>query len=649
MNNIINLEGIEKEYSFLMEGVSEDRYFCSCGHQFSIENNSEVSELSELLSEDSEEDVFEGVYSDIKMSFGDVKCSSCGQDFNEPNNRRKLISLNKVFISGYEYEETESSLLIFYSKISPGAESRTLQDDTKEYRIVFDENVRYIRFEKESKNLFFKDFNDSKEIEFDLDKVIFYVEKFFDVNTDKIVNLFKLHMYINRLANFVSDTKNTKIVSDFLDFVRNRPNESGIDYIQKLLSIFFGIIKYSNLSTIALTKNSQFLYDLMLECDIPSSEEMSNSGATSPVKIFNFLINKYINKLNQEVNEDNKEAHSFTFKSKQRIEYEKAINEEEEKLKYSIKKDESETDYIVRENKDYKGGKVVQTEEGFKVMDAVLDGSISKFIFNTIDSFSDYKQIIKYFKFYNKKELIAILQKYDIRLLTGIIDFIYFRDRMDFKELDRVLSIVDDYLESNYLFKDYSNIRNFSFVEYDDAKMMMEIMEFDPRKHFNKIKTYNELTEYHDNLITFYKVKTDEGKTGEIKEFADSLRYLETKGEGDYEGPLDVKILDDPGLIIKEGVEMMHSASAYAPKVAQKSYLLASLFDRDPNRPDDELERFTIGFTYNKYNGLEFDQVKGKTNILGSDRFKKLVMQFLVSKDISYKPVKDLKLSSING
>ena len=50
---------------------------------------------------------------------------------------------------------------------------------------------------------------------------------------------------------------------------------------------------------------------------------MADSGATSPVKIFNFLVTKYINRLNQEVNEEDKESHDFKFKSKQRIEYEK--------------------------------------------------------------------------------------------------------------------------------------------------------------------------------------------------------------------------------------------------------------------------------------------------------------------------------------
>jgi hypothetical protein len=43
---------------------------------------------------------------------------------------------------------------------------------------------------------------------------------------------------------------------------------------------------------------------------------------------------------------------------------------------------------------------------------------------------------------------------------------------------------------------------------------------------------------------------------------------------------------------------------------------------------------------------LEFHQVKGFANKPGTDRFKKLLMEFLTIKDISYRPIKDLKLQN---
>jgi len=640
-NEIINLEDIKSEYSFYSEETESDRYFCNCGEEFKSSNEEGVLDLQNTLSETDDE--FAGIYQDIKLSLDKkVSCPGCDKNYNDPDIRMKLIPLGRYFISGYEFEETEKDLIIYYAKIKPEIKH-------KDKGISFHESTKYIIFEKESKKLIFKDFGDSTGIEFDLDKSIHYVDLFFTKDTDKIVDIYKLHMYINRLANFVSDTNNSNIVNEFLMFIRSKPNEVGITYIKKLLSVFYGIIKYSNLSTVALTKGSQFLYDLMVECEIPTSKEMRESGATSPVKIFNFLVTKYINKINQEVNEDDKESKDYTFKSKKKIEYEKKSNKEEGNLKYTVEEDDSEANFLIRGNKGYKSGKVVKADGKFQVLDAVKDGTISKFIFNHITNFNQYSQIIKYFKFYDKKGVISMLQKHDLELLTKAIDVIYFRDKMGPGELDRVLNIIDTFVEGRFMFKDYSNIKQFSFVEYDDALMMLEILKFNPNRHFNKIKTYDDLVNYHDDLVNLYNAITEEERTGEIKTFVDKFNFLETKGEGDYEGPLEVTLHDSPGVIIKEGVDMRHSAGQYARNVAKGDYLLGSVYDRDSNRPEKEIERFTIGFKYNKRDGLEFDQIKGFANELGSNRFKNLVMEYLTDKDVSFRPIKDLKLKAENS
>jgi len=639
-NNILNLEDIHGEYSFYLEGLEEDKYFCSCGEEFLSSNEEQTLGLDHLLSGDDEE--LTDIYKDIKLAMDKkVQCPSCDKNFNDPDTRMKLIPVGRYFISGYEFEETENDLFIYYAKSMPSVDSNN--------SVEIKESTKYIRFEKETSNLFFKDFDELAETEFDLDESIKYVELFFNLETNKVLNFYKLHMYINRLANFVSDTSNSNIVDEFLMFVRNRPNEVGVDYIKKLLAIFYGIIKYSNLSTVALTKGSQFLYDLMIECDIPSSKEMSDSGATSPVKIFNYLVTKYINKLNEEVNDEDKESHDFAFKSKQRIEYENETNKAEDALKYIIEEDSTEVDYKINLNKEYKGGKVVKADGKYQVMDAVEDGTISKFIYNHIENFSQYKQIIKYFKFYDKKSVIAMLQKYDLELLTKAIDIIYFRDKMEPGELDRVIQIIDSFVKTRFFFEDYNNVKEFSFVEYDDARMMMEILEFNPTRHFNKIKTYDDLVEYHDLLVNFYNAKNEEERTGAIKGFVDKFRFLEEKEEGGYMGPLEIELHDSPGRIIKEGTDMRHSAAQYARNVAKGDYLLGTVYDKDPNRPEKELDRLTIGFKYNKRDGLEFDQVKGFANQLGSNRFKNLMMEYLTEKDVSFRPIKDLKLKAEKG
>jgi len=647
-NTVMNLEGIESEYSFFLEKEDFDLYFCNCGNNFKISNEEEILDLDNKSNfKTDEEEVYGEIYRDIKLSLDkEVKCPHCDKNYNNPENKRKLIPIGKYFISGYEFKETDTDLIIYYIKSSPGLINRKINDD-EEYKIIFDESIKYIRFEKDTKNIFYQEFGiDSTEEDVDLDKIIFYVNKFFDIETEKVIDFYKLHLYISRLANFVSDTRNSNIVHEFLKFIRNSPNDVGINYLKKLLSIFYGIIKYSNLSTVAITKSSQFLYELMLECQIPNSKDMIESCATSPVDIFNFLVGKYIEKLNEEVNEENRESQDFTFKSKNRIEFENENNKHETDLNYKVLEGESETEYIIRKNENYKSGKVVRSEDGrFQVLEAIKDGSISKFIYKKINNFHQYKQIIKYFKFYDKKGVISLLQKYDIELLVSAIDSFYFRSKMEPNELDRVLQIIDSYLETRHFFKDYNNIKHFSFVEYDDSKLMMEVMGFDPKKHFNKIKTYNELVEYHDNLVKYYKVKSELEKSGAIEDFVSKFKYLEIKGENNYNGPLDITLFDNAGRIMREGPEMRHSASEYAVNVAQGTYLMGSVFDKDPSRPENEMERYTIGFKYDsKYKELIFDQVKGFANAQGSNRFKRLMMEYLTDKDISFQPIRDLRL-----
>ena len=57
------------------------------------------------------------------------------------------------------------------------------------------------------------------------------------------------------------------------------------------------------------------------------------------------------------------------------------------------------------------------------------------------------------------------------------------------------------------------------------------------------------------------------------------------------------------------------------------------------------MSRFTIGFNYNAYTGLEFHQLKSFHNQLASDRVRVLVMDWMTQNDISYKPLNDIKLN----
>jgi len=593
------------------------------------------------------------LYKSIKSGIGkEVRCPGCQKNFSTINNQKTLIPTNKYFISAFECSEMNDNLLIFYKKYKAYIQINNEEMHAKnKYVLLFNQQKKYIRFEKSTKKFFFKGFVE-EEVEFDLDQVIKYTNEMFKEDCDTICGIYNLHIYINLIAKNVIDANNINVVNELLSEIRGTTNNAGLSVIKKIVSIFFGIIKYSNLSTIALTKDSNFLYDLMLECDIPDSQAMIESQATSPMKIFNFLIKNYIQKINEEVNEDNKEKHEFTFKSKT------LIHSEEDPDKVFVKTIDKEAELKIsyKINDNYKTKVQNDMSSGaYEVLKISDDANASKFIFKKIRNFSDFKKILKYFKFYNKQEIIELLQKYNLDLLIEVIDIIYFRDRADIKELSRILDLISDFIKTKTLeirpvinksdlIINYGFVKEFDFSFYDDCIMMMEVLEFDPKRHFLKIRKYSELLQYHDNLVRFFNVVSDKEKSKKFKDFVDRFRFLESKE--DYDGPLSIKLIDSPGMLIKEGVIMKHSASSYSKKVISNIYLIGQVYDNTENIDNDELKRFTIGFTFHNIKGLEFDQVKGFGNKQGSDRFKKLLMEFLTIKDISYRPIKDLKIQN---
>ena len=657
MNEI--LEKYLKPYVFVKYNTPKgDKYNCTCGevcyiHEKNVEETKEIradlkqaeTSLSSLSSDEDFQEEFKSIYKGMKMGIeSDVCCDVCGTNFSEKNTSDLLIEHGTSFISNFAFEETEKDVILKYSLISPNLD--------EEERAYF-EKIKYIRFEKINRRLFYKGYDDISDKEFDLDEVVKYTNLLFTFDTIKVVNVMEMHIFIGRLSNFIMDSKNIDIIKEMLDKLRGQANNAGADIIKKIAAMFMGIIKYSNLSTIAMTKGPTFLYDLMFECDIPKPDVLAENNATSPIKIFNFLVKNYIQKINTEVNADNKSVHDFTFKSKQRISYdENGENVEVEDLS-------EEKEMVISINTGESKGKLKIDKGVYQVVDAVTDGSVSKFIFNKITRFSDYRSIIKYLKHVNKQELILLLQKYEIDFLIAAVDLVYFRNQVSFKEFERMLDIMLDHVTvqskkycqfmDGIVRMDYKYLKSFSFINFDDSLMMMEVLQFDPKVHFNKIRTVSELDKYHDQLVKYFAVMKDEEKNGGILGFTSQFKMLESREN--YDGPLEFRILSTPSLIIKEGVEMRHSASAYARNVAQGRYLMGQIFDNDPNRKETEPPRFTIGFTYNKLSGLEFEQVKGFANETGegipkkTDRFKKLMMEWLTNKDISFRPIGDLKLT----
>ena len=635
MINIFDFEEIKHDISFYHETHESQKdvehYFCSCGTHFkNVTNEKKLNIEDSFLPTSSNininEDYFDGfedILRDAKLSSNDkLICPNCKKDYVLFENRKNIINTNRYFISGFGYQDNDAELTLYCSK------AKAVYDDES---IKFEEVLKYIKYNKKTKKFFITPNFGDDEIEMTLSHNIKFINDFFSLDTDIISNIYSLHIYIGILSKYVVDVKNINIVSELLNEVRNKVNDAGLPIIKKIISIFSGIIQYSNLSTVALTKGPTFLYDLMKECDIPDSEILKKNELTSPLEIFNFLIKNYINKLNEKINEENKEILDFVYTSKNKQQH------------LNIK---------IKDSSNYKSGKVTNISGKYKVLNVIKDGSISKFMFKKIKRFKDYEQIIKYTKFLNKNEIIKILMEKDINVLCNIIDLIYFRDGIDIKELYRLINILVSFAEDKtrelnaYIhdkgFIDYSYMKEFDFSFYDDSIMMINALKFDRKKEFDKIKTYESLIKFHDEILSYFKVENNKEMNQKFTQFVEKFKYLENKDN--YDGKLDIKIISTPNSIIKEGKEMKHSGSSYYTRIANQGYLMCQVFDRSEDIPKEEFNRFTLGLNYDPINGLEFDQVKCFGNGQGSDRFKKMMIDWLIIKDISFKPVRDLKI-----
>jgi len=661
---ILNRNQVLEDFSFVENNTKNGTaYLCSCGHKFDIESKDielkkELAEankaVGDIMKNDSEfMDEFGDLYKNVNMSMEEkIECPSCKKSFLKEENRQKLITKDVYFVSGFKLEDDDKNITIYYSKIK----FDYVKDDFE-----FIEEYKYIKFNKKTKSTFFKNYT-GEEQEFDLDEIVKFINLFLETDSKVVYNAFDLHNFIGALTSQIVDSKSIDITNDMLSLIRNRHNDLGLDVIKKVIIVFLGMIKYSNLSTIAMTKGPMFLYDMMIQCKLPKPQVLIENKVTSPMKIFNFLAQNYVSELTKDISLEDKETKEFSYKSKQMTEFELVkdsdgnvvINKDgtaATTVKVTSAEEEKTLNINIKNNKNYKAGKVKDTGSGFGIIDAIADGTVSKFIFNNIKKFSDYQYIIKYFKIVNKQELIVLMQKYDLDFLASVIDLLYFRDKTDFKELQRILDLIIDYTNvqnslptvfSTVEKNKYECLKNFEFIPYDDSLMMMTVLKFDKKRHFEKIKTWKELNEYHDNLVKYFKTVKDEEKNGDIESFVSQFAYLEDRTN--YDGPLQIILLSTPAMIIQEGIQLRHSGAAYAKNVASRTYLMGQVWDDDTNKSAGELQRYTIGFKYDKHKGLVFDQVKGFGNKLGSNRFKQLVMDWLQLKDVSFQPIKDLKI-----
>lgn len=666
MRNPIKKEELKNTYAFHYDDEKNDSdlFFCKCGHTIHKDRKEIASEMKISVREGTDISDFTNLFDDTSMARFNLKCEKCDFDYSQRETAGLVQECGKKFFESYCFQEEENDIKLikqrFFGTINMiSKRSMLLLVNSEEPELEIVESISWIRFDKNEKKLFFKDF-EADEIEFNLDKIMLIVKGFFSPGEAKISErLFDVHLFIDRIANFVSDSNNINIIDELMS---QMVGKGGLDIITKVISIFFGIICYPNLSTIALTKGTVFLFDMMNDCKLPNLQEFSDNNATSPLKIFNYLVNYKNKELSEELDSEDIEKAGYAFKSK---------SGQEKVFKF----DASRFENNIKTSFDKKSGEVFLRED-------VSQKSVSSFIFNSIERFSDYKILIKYTKFISYENLIDIVKKNNINLLITVMPIIEFRADMNINKINQIFSLCISFLKRNQRIKsknyskdelkytrvkflegapeeenenneldkpienvdlDYSQLVNFDFTNYDDSLRMIRALNWDPNKEFYKIKKIDELETYHDKLSEHFNLLANETKN---KDFVTSVLKYEVLEE--YDNKLKIRLIRTPELLLKYSKDMKNCAGSYVNRISNGEYILCIIEDTDEDRNKVDPQMYMLGLRVNKYGELEFDQVKASCNIQGPDRFKTNVMNYLEEKEISYKELSDLKLSTSN-
>lgn len=623
--NPAEIKNLKKNYIFLFEKDEEKTFFCTCGKKIN-KNNNKADDSEVKIDIDSNPCADIDLFSRLEKT-QNVICPKCKTNYALLENSKKIKTANFYFYSIFELKEEGSRVTLYNNLI------KSYCTDKSRY-VNLKKDFSYISIDKENKKLFFKKYNKNKEQEFSLDSAVSVVENFFNKDSIKnneietIENLFDIHRFINQLASLVVDSKNMDIVEGLMSQMIGKP---GMDVMSKIITIFLGIICYSNLSTIALTKGTVFLYDMMKSCNLPNVVVLSDNNVTSPIKIFNFLVSLENEKIQKDLDSEKGIGQDFVYKSK----------DGSKKISFNLNDINMERFGINTQSS------IDMSEGKINIREDLTKKTVSKYIFNKIEKFDDYKKLIRFTKFISYEELVDLTMKYDVEYLINLFNLIEFRNDINSYSLKQIMPLTLDYLHryDNINSKaKYQYLNYFSFNHYDDSVRMILDLKWDRKKDFDKIKTVNELNVYHDKLVEHYNMLSDKEKYEKFRKIAEKFRYLE---DYDKEEGLKITLLATPQLVLKYAEELKNCAGSYVNRIGNGQYLLLMVFDNTKERMQKEHKQFMMGM-FIGHTGLEFEQLKGPCNSLASDRQKEMVMKYLEEKDISFKEVRDLKVGSAN-
>ena len=687
----ISLEQI-KRFGVIDIKKNEHYLFCSCGHKTKLNCNysfDEVENIQEKVKEIDTNMIYSAIYQDII-------CDGCNKNYLTMEEHKRVCFSERPLINGFYGTTNDENITVSFYVASPFIEEGVIKSE-----IVRNETITFFKNNREI-------FLSERESPVDISELRQLFQLFFNETTiqKESMTLGFDHVIdsIDKLVLFLEDAKKIDLKTDLMDELQGMNSKWKSKKIQDVFYILSSFFLYPSLATICLTKGVKFYIELLNECGLPNINILK--GHTKPLELFNLIATENIKKLNEEIKEEKKSYTEFEFTPDTLTEAQKVDHIDGDGVKSSFidvkdvsvdNVDKKSIRLNIRNFNQIDGIKQkVDWSKGFQkgsfAIDDIGEIQINKFIYKKINNFYQYEKIAKLSKFYSLDDIVSLIGKYPIDLLCIFSEKAYHRVKMDMVETERVLKLMKDFalektiqtiknnLKSSFDISDIFNKKekeeknieisdneinikfceDFDFSLYDDALIMLSVIQnsqkddegkkaFERNVYFNKIRKFNNLKKYHDNLQKTFSFIRSAGNGQEFEDFVNKFKKLEERT--DYSGPIFFRLLTTPEDLSREGQEMSHSVGSYGSKVASKTYLIASIEDRSTEGvKEKELLRFTIAFNYNVNTGaLTFDQLKGYKNQPASDRVKCLVKEYMDTKEIAYSSTRpDIKLRNVS-
>lgn len=605
----------------------KDMLFCSCGHSFVVNlkfKTKKVNRKANPYYKDSKSKIIE-IQDDTR--FEAIKCNQCEKEYSDYTNLsiigsklyQNCISLRYVtFVS-----DDKIRLVKFKTFVGVNQYSRRLYFIDKSESICYNRNTKrfFITYGNSKKNRITHGVgirnakqNFSSIIENSLDdKVAYNIKNTIPINKDLEKELIEpLNKFLKELNGEI-DKRDSERVFEYIEtslFSKDKIDEiikynKDKDYWDRAtlknryldsLSVVTSIIQFPSMTTILFTKGPEFINEIANSENFPRPSFLKRNNPTSPRKILEEILKQGLEQ--HYVMTTKKRNPQGKVELKKRKENIKNFNLRQSLNRAIIKKSDLlilsflfergfDEDYF------YNLCDIYGTREILDVFFSMYGNSINSHNFHSIVEFN-YEKL---------KHIIKVFKKIEGEESTTEI---FFPSRIE---------------------NGNGAKKQFDMCIYNDTIRIADDLGLGENAVY-ECKTWDEVVDFHDEIVERAKLLKVEEYNNAIKRFAEKYKKLKLTEIDGVKFSLISNVIE----LEKESQDMKHCVKSYARGIAEGRHLIFSVTDtEDDSRATLEFYR-VVNLISDDDDEWNFSQLKAKFNKRATNKIIDSVFKFCKEK-----------------